>query len=1487
MAGLSSGSGVVGSSSGFYQQGWFSDWQATGLVGVAIVCAIIALAAMIGKAFNLPEVKAFANNELKQAIISAILIVSLVALVAFFNEIAVDAVAGADLPVPCNSNEPCYITAAKYYLKTLFDTGSGYAENNLEESIKRMKRASYGYNLNFNKIYLLFAGMSIRFNAGDSIMGERHGAMFSQVSKILASIYAQKYFIDVITFGIAPLFILLGIVLRTFFFTRKLGGLLLAIAISLFIIYPLTYVFAWYTLNVTVYGERTLAVGDPACPGECTSTYPVAFFVDGSNGKLVQFPTTQSLIRTGINASNWASGDVNGDGTKEFPGLVACRDLTQIGILSATAPNSCPDCPDYCRDVPFPTGMPGCNITKCAACNSGCKIVRQRLNCEVDPACTGKCPLKCRTRIPTENKCFSNETGGIIPANLSVNCGGCDKYPAWCRFLKVNATTNKTERVYDDPQLNMACAGVDNDPTCPAACSYITYVGTDATCDSMCSVTDKNTGTKTVCPKQCRVTQLFNSTWTSIYDTDPPNLTIACSDTPEKAAACAVCKQFPECMVEVPMPQLAGCASYPTTAPANTLCLSCPDYCRRDNFNNYFTGGFSLVDRNPTGTGGTPAVCDPTKYPEINCSTSACATSCRTSPDVPLICRPYSSAHTLDNDVAICRGCPDNARYKLHYSKNGPGYNCTGTIPNYEPPSGVAPAGEYNIILSGTTSGSQLAAGTAASEDGTVDFAGRGGTISFNGCGVTVNSVRIDPNGTVYPNASTVLVGWCKAYLTTGNNCNTASEANHNAVLERKDGTISLGSGSTVRLDPSNDLTYNFVWYKNGVAYANGQWTTTGGQDTFAPINIQPAELFVGDIWTFSCKATHIHGSEYFESTWANSTNTTLASGPVVSGARILPATTAYTADTLKGYCNATFAANSSANLTYEYRWYKNGALNRSGNVSGPFTQGLEINLANISSANLSVGQNWTFSCRANATNIWGVWINSTNTSIAATPGPVVQSANITPATTAYQSDTLKGNCSANYSYDPSATLTFEYRWYVNGTLSSQGNVSGPFGQNVQVNLANATGPILKYQNWTFSCRANASNIWGNWFNSTKTYIAPNPPEPDCTQTDADINLTTGVYHCEPANCPTPFCYSNVRVQLPNEDVNIACKDANVTECPYGCRVLGLDGYINPGCPAACASLPAACFFGAPSSGAGQQVTPQPLCSEYLGNGPKSCHGAVCTSLSQEACGTSPGCSWSNGYCDDASCLGKNQSACTGACSWIYTHDVVPINMRAANPYGNPAACRQCPEQCRVDNYTGICGVKDNGVGIYVDCSLNSCPEVCRIPQPLPETGHDECQPYPEESGMACKDCPALCRRSSELMAVSGDCPGSCQLGNDPMTGCTEGCMMDDPPERPCEGCFDCDTDCTYYPAIRTDCSDICSDEALAGPVNIGPEDFIKSLPGAATSANGESARSIGILYIPAVVLPLFCIVIVVAFIRILSPILGGDIEIPGLGRII
>ncbi|MBU1030411.1 MAG: right-handed parallel beta-helix repeat-containing protein [Nanoarchaeota archaeon] len=122
--------------------------------------------------------------------------------------------------------------------------------------------------------------------------------------------------------------------------------------------------------------------------------------------------------------------------------------------------------------------------------------------------------------------------------------------------------------------------------------------------------------------------------------------------------------------------------------------------------------------------------------------------------------------------------------------------------------------------------------------------------------------------------------------------------------------------------------------------------------------------------------------------------NYTTNYAPVMNSSRISP-TTAYINDTLVGYCNATDADGDD--VSYYYKWYKDNTLNSSGwaNNSGDnYTQGVEVNVANVSDSLTSAGENWTLSCLANDGIFNSSWLNS---SIIIQSSLVVSDANAAP----------------------------------------------------------------------------------------------------------------------------------------------------------------------------------------------------------------------------------------------------------------------------------------------------------------------------------------------------------------------------------------------------------------------------------------------------------------------------------------------------------
>jgi hypothetical protein len=67
--------------------------------------------------------------------------------------------------------------------------------------------------------------------------------IISTLSLTLASLVIQDMLLKFIAMSALSTLLPVGIILRTFYFTRRLGGAILAIAIALFTVFPLTYLF--------------------------------------------------------------------------------------------------------------------------------------------------------------------------------------------------------------------------------------------------------------------------------------------------------------------------------------------------------------------------------------------------------------------------------------------------------------------------------------------------------------------------------------------------------------------------------------------------------------------------------------------------------------------------------------------------------------------------------------------------------------------------------------------------------------------------------------------------------------------------------------------------------------------------------------------------------------------------------------------------------------------------------------------------------------------------------------------------------------------------------------------------------------------------------------------------------------------------------------------------------------------------------------------
>jgi hypothetical protein len=81
------------------------------------------------------------------------------------------------------------------------------------------------------------------------------GYMISAITFAILGIEVQAVLLKFIGLTAIPILLPVGMVLRTFYFTRRLGGALIAVAIGLFVVYPLTYL-----LDAQLTGQYTGSV---------------------------------------------------------------------------------------------------------------------------------------------------------------------------------------------------------------------------------------------------------------------------------------------------------------------------------------------------------------------------------------------------------------------------------------------------------------------------------------------------------------------------------------------------------------------------------------------------------------------------------------------------------------------------------------------------------------------------------------------------------------------------------------------------------------------------------------------------------------------------------------------------------------------------------------------------------------------------------------------------------------------------------------------------------------------------------------------------------------------------------------------------------------------------------------------------------------------------------------------------------------------------
>ncbi|MCI0503744.1 hypothetical protein L0Y65_03465 [Candidatus Micrarchaeota archaeon] len=389
------------------------DWKVLAILSLMLSVVLVGIGYAIGIGLDMPEVKAWASNEMVQIIANAIIIIVLMATIVLIDMLVVAMVvqSGLDVPACTSIGSSCLQNVTVMYLQDYVSTAEDGAKDVLINNMDAAHAASIRLGLYcttaFLPLFCLQAGFTTTVAGQYMLDQDMYAILFEYYTNLLSSMEAQKFFVTEICFKMAPVILAIGIVARSFYFTRKIGGLLIAIAAGCMFFFPGMYIFDWVTLDMAVNGDKLMNPDDPLCPAECGVSAPRAYFDGG-------------VITSPPDVYNAFSEEDMDKATQIIAGTLA----------SATGSN--PDSPAYgkmvtscfyggmagcgldCRELPYPAASGNCsNMAVEALCQTvpeQCKV--KRLVDTTSPTFDlneyNKCPDSCKIVPPMKSDCFTD-----------------------------------------------------------------------------------------------------------------------------------------------------------------------------------------------------------------------------------------------------------------------------------------------------------------------------------------------------------------------------------------------------------------------------------------------------------------------------------------------------------------------------------------------------------------------------------------------------------------------------------------------------------------------------------------------------------------------------------------------------------------------------------------------------------------------------------------------------------------------------------------------------------------------------------------------------------------------------------------------------------------------------------------------------------------------------------------------------------------------
>lgn len=254
---------------------WVPGWYPLFFIALAIVALLQALGYMFSAFIGDDKMKAFVKKELGQLVISVILILVVTPVfILGMNALLQSLIAAPGLTStdwqgyvntvcsfsgPSARVMPCHMAMAMDFLQTMYSsmytTALSYFMNNWFSAF--LSYLQVGLNA---RVFISVASLSVRPFAYMSLNADMYSILFDLAMKNIMLLRVQEMFLTFLMWPLFPVMLSIGLVLRTIYFSRKLGGLLIALALAAYFVFPMFYVMSDAIFFSMVGGWQTTPV---------------------------------------------------------------------------------------------------------------------------------------------------------------------------------------------------------------------------------------------------------------------------------------------------------------------------------------------------------------------------------------------------------------------------------------------------------------------------------------------------------------------------------------------------------------------------------------------------------------------------------------------------------------------------------------------------------------------------------------------------------------------------------------------------------------------------------------------------------------------------------------------------------------------------------------------------------------------------------------------------------------------------------------------------------------------------------------------------------------------------------------------------------------------------------------------------------------------------------------------------------------------------